>query len=264
MDQAVITQHELQQIKSLLHWYKDAGISCLCSNKLQNRLEITEKKPVPQTPKQVITSAQSPIPKAAQDASLAVAECKNITDLRNVLKDFDAISIAESAHHFLGIGNEQAKILILNGMPSADDERSGKLLSGESGDLLSKMLASIGLSLENVFFANSIFWRPPGDRTATKAEIATCLPFLTSLLRFLQPKYILALGKTSSQILAKSEQSLNQIRQKGWQEYTSDHGTIPFMVTYNSSDLLVTPKLKRNAWQDLLKFRHALEQDGLV
>ncbi len=274
MSQNLVTQKDIHQLKSMLHWYMDAGVTCLCTTKLHNRfkqpqqLEQTAVQTAMEKPPAVTNT--NPLPKAAQDAVLAVKDCHDISSLKQVIKEFDSIAIAGTAtYEFLGVGDPQAKILILNGMPSSDDERSGQLLSGASGALLLKMLSSIGLSLDNVFIANSVFWRPPGDRLPTQAEIATCLPFLERLLHILQPVRILTLGRSGTQSLAQSQQSLNQVRQKGWQDYQTNlldqkPLTIPFMATYNSSDLLVTPKFKRNAWQDLLKFHAALKQDGLI
>lgn len=275
MDQKLVTQKDIQGLKSLLHWYNNAGVTCLCAERLCNHFEASPE--LKHSNKQTIatknqdSSNKSPLPKAAQDAIIAVKNCHDISELKECIKQFDSIAIAETAaHNFLGKGNPQADILILSGMPNADDERSGTLLSGAAGALLLKMLASIGLSPDhNVFIASSIFWRPPGDRAPTRSEMTTCLPFLERLMYILKPKRILTLGRSGSQSLVQSEQSLNQIRQKGWQNYQTStieetSLTIPFMATYNSSDLLVTPKFKRNAWQDLLKFRSALEQDGLV
>ncbi len=270
MSQILVTQKDLCHLKSILHWYGYAGVTCLCTKELHNHL----KEPQPSAQLSIEAHNpplhKSPLPKAAQDAILAIKDCHDIQGLKQVIKQFDSIAIAGTAtYDFLGTGNPQAKILIVAGMPSADDERSGQLLSGASGALLLKMLSSIGLSLDNVFIANSVFWRPPGDRLPTRAEVATCLPFLERLLYILKPKRMLTLGRGGAQSFIQNEQSLNQVRQKGWQNYQTstleqEALMVPFMATYNSNDLLVTPKFKRNAWQDLLKFRTALEQDGLV
>lgn len=158
-----------------------------------------------------------------------------------------------------GIGNLDAEIFFCGEAPRPEEEDQGELLVGESGGLLSRMIAAMGLKREEVYVGNIMNWRPAGSRTATIEEMAFCLPYLKAQLEIVRPKVIVALGATAVKGLlgADSFRTLRELKGE-WKEFEG----VPLMPTYHPSYLLSnnTNRDKRSAWEDWLK---VMEKVGL-
>ncbi|MDZ7663499.1 uracil-DNA glycosylase [Thiohalophilus sp.] len=156
-----------------------------------------------------------------------------------------------------GVGNEQARWLIIGEAPGVDEDRQGEPFVGRAGKLLNAMLQAVGLSREQVYIANILKCRPPNNRDPRPEEAAACFPYLRRQIELIQPDLIIALGRVAAQRLLDCTTSLARLR--GTVHRLEATGT-PVVVTYHPAYLLRTPADKRKAWEDLL-FAQSLTRD---
>ncbi len=147
-----------------------------------------------------------------------------------------------------GVGDANADWLIVGEAPGADEDRQGEPFVGQAGKLLDAMLAAIGLQRgRNVYIANVLKSRPPGNRDPRPDEVAACLPYLERQIELIRPKLIVALGRFAAQSLLQTDTPISRLRGK-LHEY---HG-VPLVVTYHPAYLLRNQADKARAWEDLL------------
>ena len=147
-----------------------------------------------------------------------------------------------------GAGDRAAQWLIIGEAPGADEDLQGEPFVGRAGQLLNSMLRAIGLARTDVFIANILKCRPPGNRNPVEAEIAACLPYLEAQIELLRPRLILVVGRIAAQALLRTDLALGRLRQ------TVHHygaAAIPLVVTYHPAYLLRELQEKRKAWEDL-------------
>jgi DNA polymerase len=163
-----------------------------------------------------------------------------------------------------GEGVERPLVLVVGEGPGADEDASGRPFVGKAGQLLDRMLASVGLSRErNAFIANVVKCRPPGNRDPAPEEIAACAPFLERQIRILKPKMILCAGRTAARYILHTEEGINRLRGK-FGEYpaaveitetetlqSSHFPPVPVLPGYHPSALLRDDSLRRPAFEDL-------------
>ncbi len=160
-----------------------------------------------------------------------------------------------------GVGNLQAQWLVIGEAPGAEEDRRGEPFVGRAGQLLDAMLKAIGLSREtNVFIANVLKSRPPGNRDPKPDEVAACLPYLLRQIALMRPRLILAVGRIAAQNLLATDLSLGRLR--GKVHHFGELNT-PLIVTYHPAYLLRTPGDKRKAWEDLKFAQGVFRQLGL-
>jgi uracil-DNA glycosylase len=148
-----------------------------------------------------------------------------------------------------GVGNRQAQWLVVGEAPGAEEDRRGEPFVGRAGHLLDAMLRAIGLSrANNVYIANVLKSRPPGNRDPKPDEVAACLPFLIRQIELLRPRVMLAVGRIAAQNLLATDAPLGRLR--GKVHHFGEFNT-PLIVTYHPAYLLRTPSDKRKAWEDL-------------
>jgi DNA polymerase len=148
----------------------------------------------------------------------------------------------------MGQGNVDAEVVFVGEAPGEEEDKSGLAFVGRSGQLLTKMIEALKLSRDLVWIGNINKCRPPGNRTPTPEEMATCSPFLVEQLKVIKPKVICALGKTAAVGLGliRPTDSLGKARGK-----THHWNEIPTILTYHPSYLLRSPGEKKKAWEDL-------------
>jgi uracil-DNA glycosylase len=148
-----------------------------------------------------------------------------------------------------GVGNRQSQWLVVGEAPGAEEDRRGEPFVGRAGHLLDAMLRAIGLSrANNVYIANVLKSRPPGNRDPKPEEVAACLPFLMRQIELLRPRVMLAVGRIAAQNLLATDAPLGRLR--GKVHHFGEFNT-PLIVTYHPAYLLRTPSDKRKAWEDL-------------
>jgi uracil-DNA glycosylase len=146
-----------------------------------------------------------------------------------------------------GVGDENADWLFVGEAPGADEDAQGEPFVGQAGKLLDNMLASIGLKRgTNVYIANVLKCRPPGNRNPLPEEVAQCAPYLQRQVGLIKPKLIVALGKFAAQTLLGQETTISSLRGQ-----VHRYQGIPLIVTYHPAYLLRSLTEKAKAWQDL-------------
>ena len=158
-----------------------------------------------------------------------------------------------------GEGVENPLIMVVGEGPGADEDKTGRPFVGKTGQLLDKMLESIGLSRNtNCFIANTVKCRPPGNREPEHGEMAACFPFLERQIKLLCPRVILCAGRIAAQNLLKTDKGINALRGE-FTELRIGDITIPVLCTFHPSALLRDESLKRPAWEDLKLLKSHLE-----
>jgi DNA polymerase len=156
----------------------------------------------------------------------------------------------------VGVGDEKAEWLIIGEAPGADEDAQGEPFVGQAGKLLDAMLAAIGLKRgENVYIANVLKSRPPGNRNPAPEEVAACLPYLERQIQLIQPKIIIALGRFAVQSLLNTEEAIGKLRGRVHQ-----YQGVPLIVTYHPAYLLRNLPDKEKAWEDLCLARETMNK----
>jgi DNA polymerase len=158
-----------------------------------------------------------------------------------------------------GVGDRSADLLVIGEAPGADEDRQGEPFVGRAGQLLNAMLQAIGLKREQVFIANILKCRPPGNRDPRPEEVLQCEPYLLRQIELLQPKLILAVGRIAAQNLLHSHEAVGKMRGR---EHQFGDSAIPLIVTYHPAYLLRSPDQKGKAWQDLQMVVRVLQRDS--
>jgi len=159
-------------------------------------------------------------------------------------------------------GAPGARIMFVGEAPGGDEDRIGRPFVGRAGQLLDRMLAAIALDRTQVYIANVVPWRPPGNRTPTPQETAVCLPFIRRQIALSAPRLIVCLGGSATQTLLGVKEGITRARGV-WRDYHGDDGgAIPALPMFHPAYLLRTPAAKRQAWADLRKLRQAIDELG--
>lgn len=192
----------------------------------------------------------------AQEPETPSLTFKSIEELKAGLEAFDKCGLKKYAKHtIVGEGIiDFPTVMCIGEAPGADEDRLGRPFVGAPGQLLDKMLASIGLSRDkNVYITNVIPWRPPGNRTPTTEEVLLCKPFLVRQIELIKPKFILLLGGSPAHALTDRTDGITRLR-GSWLTVCD----IPALPTFHPSYLLRTPIKKKEAWADLLSLRERI------
>lgn len=171
--------------------------------------------------------------------------------------------VASRTQTVFGVGNLDAEIMFIGEAPGADEDRQGEPFVGRAGQLLTKIIAAMGFTRDDVYIANVLKCRPhmppgvPGNRPPTPKEMATCLPYLTGQVEIIRPKVLVALGATAVEGLLGERQPMNKMRGR-WRTY----GETPLMITFHPSYLLRNQANteKRKVWEDMLLVLERLER----
>ncbi len=188
----------------------------------------------------------------------------DLAALRQALEAFDKCTLKRTATKLVfADGSETAKIMFIGEAPGAEEDRSGLPFVGPAGQLLDRMLASIGLDRSKVRIVNTVPWRPPGNRTPSEAEIAQCLPFLHRHITLIRPDFLVLLGSVALRALVNASQGITRARGR-WLEVAipGAHEPFPTLPTYHPAFLLRQPSAKRHAWADLLSLLHRSRAAG--
>jgi len=145
-----------------------------------------------------------------------------------------------------GEGDPRASVMFVGEGPGAEEDRTGRPFVGQAGKLLDRMIFAMGFEREEVYIANVVKCRPPGNRDPKEDEVAACAAYLDRQIDLIQPKVIIALGKPASRRLTGTNKPMGALRGR-WSSYRG----IPLMPTFHSAYLLRNPKAKREVWEDL-------------
>jgi uracil-DNA glycosylase family 4 len=206
------------------------------------------------------TFAES-LAEAAQSARLVAAGAETIEALGALVAAFDGCPLKRTATTTVFMdGNPAAPVMIIGEAPGADEDRIGRPFVGRSGQLLDRMLAAIGQDRTTVQITNVIYWRPPGNRKPTSAEIAACLPFVLRHIALARPQVVVLAGGTAASALLPLSEGITRLRGR-WFELAVPglDRPVPTLPMFHPSFLLRAPERKRETWRDLLALRAKLD-----
>ena len=155
-----------------------------------------------------------------------------------------------------GVGNPDADLMFVGEAPGADEDIQGIPFVGRAGQLLTKIIEAIGLSRDQVYIANVIKCRPPGNRNPDPDEVETCEPFLFRQIDAIKPRVVVALGTFAAKALLKTQDPISRLRGRIY-----DFRGAKLIPTFHPAFLLRSPERKRDVWEDMKKVR-ALLQDA--
>lgn len=256
--------------ESLLAFWAEAGVDAMLLDVAVDRIEAG--RIVPPRPPERKSAAPAPVarkPGLAPDVASAVIEARR---LAAEAQDLDALKAAISAFDgcplkFEGArqavfsrGAADAPLLVIGEGPGAEEDARGEPFVGKAGQLLDKMFAAAGLT-DRVFITNTVFWRPPGNRTPAPQEQAVCLPFLERAIELVAPKMLLLVGAPAAKSMLKRDEGILSLRGR-WFEWVSESGELelPAMPTLHPAFLLRQPAAKKKAWSDLLTLTERLDR----
>ncbi len=202
-------------------------------------------------------------PPAASRAAELAAGATPLAEVQAAMAGFDGSTRRETATNLVfADGTAGAPLMLVGEAPGADEDRLGRPFVGVSGQLLDRMLASVGLSRDGgCYITNILPFRPPGNRTPTDAEIALFLPFVLRHIALARPRRLLLLGGVSAKALLGAKDGITRLRGR-WREVMIDkESTLPALATLHPAYLLRNPLAKRDAWADLLLLRRTLDGD---
>lgn len=155
-----------------------------------------------------------------------------------------------------GVGNPNARLMFVGEAPGEDEDRQGEPFVGRAGQLLTKIIEAIGLTREQVYIANVIKCRPPGNRNPEPDEVASCEPFLFRQIEAIKPRVIVPLGKFAAQSLLKTTDPITRLRGREFQ-----YRGASLIPTFHPAYLLRNPASKREVWEDMKKVRALLQEE---
>jgi uracil-DNA glycosylase family 4 len=253
--------------RALLDWYRAMGVDeAIGEEPVDCFAAAAVLKPAPRPAPEPRRAAPPPrIAPRAPSASTARsigAEVSTLLELQELVARFDGCSLRRTAKSLcFARGSEQARIMMIGEAPGRDEDLQGKPFVGRAGQLLDRMLAAIGLSEEHVYITNTVYWRPPGNRTPTPEEIEACAPFLARQIELLSPSVLVLLGGAAAKTILGTSEGIMRLRGK-WLSYSCGGRDLPTLATLHPAYLLRNPEQKRLAWRDLLSLRAALAAEN--
>ena len=213
--------------------------------------------PAPQNPP-VVAEPSAGINVEGENDELFNTDIMRLSSLKTIAKAVEACTrcplYKTATHGVPGEGDPKAKLVCVGEAPGASEDETGRPFVGAAGQLLTKILAAVDLTREEVFITNVVKHRPPGNRNPTPGEIEACSPYLVSQLELIKPKVIVAFGTFAAQTLLNSKTPIGKLRG----EVHRYHG-IPLVVTYHPAALLRNPSWKRPTWEDVKLARRILD-----
>jgi DNA polymerase len=262
-------------LQALLDFHVEAGVDLALDETPHNRFAEPKVEPArpraPEAPREAPRAPPSPprsLPKAAASAPEEVASlareqarhARSLEELEAILAGFEGCALKFSAKNLaFADGNPEGRVMLVGEAPGADEDRIGKPFMGRSGQLLDRMLAAVGLDRTQVYVANLVPWRPPGNRTPTPQEIAICKPFIEKQIELANPEFLLCLGGPAAQNLLSLKDGILRTRGR-WFSYKMEDGRqIRALPTLHPAYLLRQPLQKRLGWRDFTALRRALD-----
>jgi len=195
---------------------------------------------------------------AEQSARSLAISAQTIAALAETIAAFDGCGLkATASKACVWRGSERARLMIVGEAPGRDEDIEGRPFVGRAGQLLDRMLASIGLADEDVHITNIVYWRPPGNRTPTPLEAQVCRPFLERQVELVAPEVVLLLGGAAAKHVLDVADGIMRLR-GAWREVSMGTRRVKALASLHPAYLLRTPAAKRLAWQDLLTIKAAL------
>jgi DNA polymerase len=260
-------------LESLLAFWAEAGVEASYADAPIDRIaegaaRLAPRAAAPSSGRPVAavkaaTAAASPsIAAAIEQARALAAQATDLAALEAAIAGFDGCPLKSqgASRAVFSRGTADAAVMVIGEGPGAEEDRQGEPFVGRAGKLLDRMLGAAGLT-GRVFITNTVFWRPPGNRTPTPEEQAVCAPFVERAIALVNPRLLLLAGGASAKSMLKQGQGILSLRGR-WFEWASADGAVavPALPTLHPAFLLRQPAAKRNAWSDLLTLVERLDR----
>jgi DNA polymerase len=201
-------------------------------------------------------SEQKVDPKTTREIEEPFATAKNLEELYNEIHTCQKCELGATRIKFVyGVGNPDADLMLIGEAPGAEEDKQGIPFVGRAGKLLTDILKAIHFERDDVYIANILKCRPPGNRDPKPFERETCSPYLWKQVELIKPKIILCLGRISANVLLNKNESLTRLR-----ENVYEMNGVKVMATYHPAALLRNPNWKRGCWEDVQKVRKLYEE----
>jgi len=251
---------QVNEAQALLLWYAamgvdeaigEAPVDCFAAPAAEPSPPRTQPRPRP--------AAARPPAAASREGVMSISQVATLAELEALVAGFEGCALKRTAKSLcFARGREDARIMLIGEAPGRDEDLQGKPFVGRAGQLLDRMLATIGLAEEHVYITNTVYWRPPGNRTPTPEEVEACAPFLARQIELLAPDVLVLLGGAAVRNILGLAEGIMRLRGK-WLSYACAGRDIATLPTLHPAYLLRTPEDKRQAWRDLLMVKEALQ-----
>ena len=191
----------------------------------------------------------------------SVSDIQTLSELKEFIYNSNVCALKNNAiQAVISDGNPSSKIMLIGEAPGADEDKYGKPFVGRAGQLLNKMLESIGLNRNKIYISNVVPWRPPGNRQPTTEEILQCLPFIQRHIEIIKPLMLILLGGTAAKALLTTNQGITKLRGT-WHQYNSIGLSNPITTRaiFHPAFLLRSPGFKKETWEDLLEIQKRIK-----
>lgn len=270
--------YDAAQAIDWLRFYLDAGVDAAVEEAPVNRFALPAAKgpavpaaPIaaPVAPRGAVTQSAAILGNndraLAESARSAAREARSLDELKEILQRFEGIESlrGRATNLVFADGNPAARVMLVGEAPGADEDRMGKPFVGVSGQLLDRMLGAIGLDRTSFYITNVCFWRPPGNRKPTEAELVAQAPFVERHIELVAPQVLVLVGAASAHSLLGTNDGITRLRGR-WFDYKSAGmaAPVPALPIFHPAFLLRQPAQKRETWADLLKLKSRLAQLG--
>lgn len=250
----------LAALRLQLEWGADEALELLPRDR--TRVAPARPAPVP-APRPQPAPAPQAQPAPVRRAQEIAAAAESISALRAALAAFDGCALAATATNLVfADGNPDSGLMLVGEGPGEEEDRTGLPFVGRSGQLLDRMLASIGLDRQRYLITNLIPWRPPGNRNPTDAEVLVCLPFLLRHIALVRPRRLVLLGALAARAVLGGSAGITRLRGR-WHEAAIPGlpAPLPALPMLHPAYLLRNLGAKRDAWADLRLLRRTLDAD---
>jgi DNA polymerase len=249
----------------LLAWYEAMGVDeAVGHDPVDAFAAFARPAAAPVLERKSALPPRPPVSSRAPDASSPVRQkmvegAATLAELKILVEQFDGCTLKRTAKNLcFSRGNDAAKLMLIGEAPGRDEDIAGRPFVGRAGQLLDRMLASIGLDEAGVYITNVVYWRPPGNRTPTPEEVEACAPFLARQIELVAPKVLMLLGGAAAKSMLGTSEGIMRLRGK-WLNYGARSGNISTLATLHPAYLLRNPSAKKLAWRDLLMIKAALD-----
>jgi DNA polymerase len=257
-------------VESLLAFWADSGVDAALADAAETRFTApalaatsapAAAEPLATTPAATTAAPASDTDLAIAQARAAAAGAENLAELEAAIAAFDGCALKATARRAVfARGDPDAPVMIVGEAPGGDEDIQGLPFVGRAGQLLDRMLAAAGLA-ERVYITNTVFWRPPGNRTPTPAEQAICAPFVERAIALAAPKVLLLVGGAAAKFLLGRTEGILSLRGRWFEWRSSDEVLeIPALPTLHPAFLLRQPAAKKKSWADLLMLAERLDR----
>jgi uracil-DNA glycosylase family 4 len=283
LDTPADAEFDHAQLAGILRWYVEMGVDLAVGDEPRDRFAAFAEEAATPARRESPAAIETPRPRAmpsapparpstmetaalvadaaAQSARELATSARTLDDLREAMEAFEGCSLKRTASRLVfADGTPGARIMLVGEAPGGDEDKQGKPFVGRAGQLLDRMLKAIGLDRTQVYIANVVPWRPPGNRAPTPQETAICLPFIHRQIALSNPDILVCLGASATQALLGVKEGITRARGR-WYDFNveADDGAkkIRALATLHPAYLLRTQSAKRMAWVDMRALKKA-------